>query len=169
MSLAEWPPYLALVELYQGQTDEAWRRLQASLAFCRDIKNPPMAKKTMAIAALIRLHQGALDEAEQFLRESLAGHHSDRWVKPELVDCLFTSMRLATARHQFTRAAELFGLAERLRGEIHHRLDQPLQPLVEAALEQVRTALGAVGFAAARERGQAVSLRDGFTRLVDYL
>jgi tetratricopeptide (TPR) repeat protein len=167
MSLAEWPPYLALVELYQGHTDEAWRLLQESLAFCKDIKNSPPAKKTMAIAALIRLQQRVLDDAEQFLRESLAGHRYDRWVKPELVDCLFTAMRLAAARQQFKRAAEIFGLAERLQAQIHHGLDQPVRPLVEAALEQVRNALGSVGFAAARKHGQALSLDDSFAQLLE--
>jgi hypothetical protein len=120
----------------------------------------------MAIAALISLQLGALDDAEQFLRESLAGHRYDRWVKPELVDCLFTSMRLAAARQQFKRAAAIFGLAERLRADIQHVLDQPLRPLVEAAREQVRNALGTVGFAAAREQGQALSLDEGFVQLL---
>jgi tetratricopeptide (TPR) repeat protein len=167
MSLAEWPPYLSLVELYQGHTDEAWRLLQESLAFCKDIKTSFLAKKTMALAALIRLQQGALDDAAQFLRESLVGHRYDRWVKPELVDCLFTAMRLAAARHQFKRAAAIFGLAERLQAEIHYLLDQPVRPLVAAAREQVRNALDPVVFAAARKQGQALSLGDDFAWLLE--
>jgi hypothetical protein len=76
-------------------------------------------------------------------------------------------MRLAAARQQFKRAAAIFGLADRLQAEIHYLLDQPVRPLVEAACEQVRDALGPVGFAAARKQGQALSLDDGFAQLLE--
>jgi hypothetical protein len=114
------------------------------------------------------LQRGAFDDAELFLRESLTGCQRDRWVKPELVDCLFTAMRLATARQQFQRAAVIFGLAERLRAEIHHVLDQPVRPLVEASLEQVRSALDPADFAAARECGHVLSFRDDIVRLLEH-
>ncbi len=61
----------------------------------------------------------------------------------------------------------IFGLAERLRTEIHHMLDQPVRPLGEAALERVRCELDPADFAAAWERGHALSLRDGIVQLLE--
>jgi hypothetical protein len=84
-----------------------------------------------------------------------------------LIDNLFTAACLATAQQHFERAAVIFGLAERLRVEIGHRLDAPMRPLVETALEQGRQSLDSKRFMVAWAQGQNLSLDAGLALILN--
>ncbi len=165
MGIADWQPYLALVKFYQGKVEEAWGLLQVCLAHA-DLQHMYLLRKAQAVAALVALAQGELDQAEVFLHASLVNFYRHHPIRPELVDCLFTAARLATARQQFARAVTLFGLTERVRVEIHHTLDAPMRPLVEAALATVHAALEPAVFAEAFSTGQQLSLTQAFASVI---
>jgi hypothetical protein len=86
-----------------------------------------------------------------------------------LVEFLFVAARLATAQHAYTHGAILFGLAEQIRVQIHCALDPPVRPLIAAALETVRAALGAEVFTEAYTTGQQLSLDEAYATILTSL
>ncbi len=160
LGLAECDMWLGLVRLYQGDSETAWQLLDESLRIWQDMESYSAQAKVLTCLAAVALARGNLIHAQQLLVEGLAYHALIRWVKPELVDCLFVAARLAAAQGEFTRAATLFGMGERLRVEIHHALDAPLRLQVETALKQVRTSLTEEQFAGAWQEGTRWTLDD---------
>lgn len=160
MGLATWQPLYAKLLLYEGDCAGALALAQASLAYCHIMGDTVALAKTSTVLAAAALQCGDLVAAEQYV--AAAGQHFAyaRYVRPELVDCLYIAARLAVAQESYLRAAALFGLAHRQHREIRHRLDAPMRPLVAAALQAVRCALPPSAFAEALHRGELVSLQE---------
>ena len=141
MSLTEWLPWLGIVMVYLGEIREGKRLLEESLELRRLI-NPhrirPVIHLGLAVAAL---EWGELADAEHWVAEALRGYCGAAWVRPELVDCLLIAARLAVRRQNWESAAEIMGIAERLRRGIRHALDAPLRPVWVEVLRSIRTNL----------------------------
>ncbi len=166
MSLATWQPLYAKLLLYVGDCDGALQLARESLAFCHTMQDAVSLAKATTVLAAAALQCGDLPAATQALATAQQHFTYARFVRPELVDCLYIAARLAAAEQRYPQAAELFGLAHRLRDEIHHRLDAPMRPLVDGALEEVRRALASGAFAEAWRRGEQLSSQDVLALLV---
>jgi hypothetical protein len=116
--------------------------------------------------AEMALWEGEFDQAEQWLAQSVVHHVHPRWIRIELVDCLWVATRLATAQKQYRRAATLFGLAEQVGSQIGYVLVGPVRVQVDTALAIVRKALGAELFAKAFTLGQQFSLNEAFATIL---
>jgi predicted ATPase/DNA-binding SARP family transcriptional activator len=166
LGLADWQPRLGIVTLYAGDVKEARRLLTESLSLCIGLKGDLVLARVYTYLAEMALWEGELDQAEQYLAQSVMDHAHPRWIRIELVECVWVAARLATAQQQFVRAATLFGLAEQLRRQTRYELLEPVRSLVDAALATVRQALGAEHFAEAFTAGQQLSLEKAFATLL---
>jgi hypothetical protein len=106
------------------------------------------------------------EQAAQWLAQGLIHHANPRWVRTELVDCLWIAARLATAQQHYLRAATLFGLAQQISSRIRYELVGPVRPLVDAALANVRIALDPALFDEAFTTGHKLLLEDAFATIL---
>jgi len=166
LGLIDWLPRLGVVTLYGGDAAEAQRLLHESLHLSRTINSPMYLAWNFTYLAETALWQGDLDQAAHWLAQALAHHANPRWIRTELVDCLWIAARLATAQQQYPRAATLFGLAEQVGSRIRYVPAGPVRPLNEAALTTVQAALEPTIFAEAFAAGQAMTLVEAFATLL---
>lgn len=164
--LAYWLPWLGRTHHYLGQVESAWQRLTEARHLAQTIAYYPILPNMETGLAAIALQRHDLLLAQQMLAAAFVGLSKARWVTGDLVEALLTLMRLTAAKQQFTQAATLWGLAARLQGEIHHRLDAPLRPVVDAAQATVRAALAPVAFAEAFAFGEQMTLDEAFATLL---
>ncbi len=158
MSLTEWLPWLGIVMVYQDELREGRRMLEESLELRRLI-NPHRIRPVIHLGlALAALESGELADAEHWVAEALRGYMRGSWVRPELVDCLLVAARLAVRRQYWESAAEIMGMAEKLRAGIRHALDAPLRPVWIDVLRAIRMNLPPELYMAAWERGHNLSL-----------
>ena len=167
LGLIDLLPRLGVVTLYGGDAAEAQRLLHESLHFSRTISSPMYLAWNFTYLAETALWLGDLDQAAYWLAQALAHHANPRWIRTELVDCLWIAARLATAQKQYQRAATLFGLAEQVGGRIGYAPAGPVRPLNDAALVTVREVLSEAVFAAAFATGQQRTLEEAFTTMLD--
>ena len=160
-----WQPLLGLVTLYRGDASGARTLLADSLGLCAALKPNLSAARICAYLADAALLDSKHDEAEQWLRQSLEWYAEPHRIFIYDVERIFVAARLATAKGQYRRAAELFGLAEQAHGRVHHVRLGPQQALAEIALATVRQALEPLEFATAFTAGKQLSLDVISTRL----
>ena len=166
MTLSNWQPLLGIATLYCGDAAEAERILHASVHHSRDMKNAFVLARSYTYLAEAAVWQGELDKATHWLTHAWRYHVNPRWIKSDLVDCLWVAARLATARQAYVRAATLFGLAEQVSRRIRYPLVEPVQSLVNAALATVQAALEPAAFAEAFAVGQQMALPEAYTTLL---
>jgi predicted ATPase/DNA-binding SARP family transcriptional activator len=166
LGLADWQPRLGIVTLYAGDVTEARRLLTESLSLCMGLKGDLVLARVYTYLAELALWEGKLDQAEQWLAQSVVDHAHPRWIRIELVECVWLAARLATAQQQFLRAATLFGLAEQLHRHTRYELLGPVRSLVEAALATVQAALDPAVFAATFSTGEQLSLEEAFATIL---
>lgn len=165
MTLSNWQPLLGITTLYCGETAEAEHILLASLHLARDQKNDFVLARVYTYLAETALWQGDLNKVTHWLTHAFVHHANPRWIKSDLVDCLWVAARLATVQQQYYRSATLFGLAAQVRSRIGYPLVEPTRPLVDAALATVQAALEPAAFAAAFAAGQQMTLAEAFVAL----
>ena len=165
MGLLDWLPRLAVVMLYGGDVAEARRLLDESLRICLTVNSAMYLAWNYTYLAETALWQGDHDQAAQWLAQALTYHANPRWVRTELVDCLWVAARLATAQQQYQRAATLFGLVEQVGQRIRYAPVEPVQSLVNAALATVQAALEPAAFAEAFAAGQQMTLAEASVTL----
>jgi len=163
--LGESQSVLGLVTLYGGNVPEARRLLEESLRLCLDLNDGWFLGRVCTYLAETALWEGELKEAERWLAQSLAYHANPRWIRMDQIERLFVAARLATAQGTYQRAAALFGLAERVRGQIRYELAGPARLLADTALATVRAALDPALFAEAFTAGQQLSLEEAFAAI----
>ncbi len=166
MTLSNWQPLLGITTLYCGDTAEAQRILSASVHRSLDMKNTFVLARSYTYLAEAAMWQGDLDNVTHWLTHAWRYHVNPRWIKSDLVDCLWVTARLATARQAYVRAATLFGLAEQISQRIRYPLVEPVQSLVNAALATVQAALEPAAFAEAFAAGQQMALDEAFAMLL---
>lgn len=164
--LAYWLPWLARTKFYLGETEAAWQLFNQAQQMCLDISYYPILPNIATGLAIIALHRADFNQAEQMIGEALAGFAKARWLTAELIEGWLTMARLATLRQHFTRAATFFGLVSRLQTELHHAIDAPMRPLIDAALAMAQTALDPTVFAEAFATGQQMSLEEAFATIL---
>lgn len=152
-----------MVTLYGGDTAEAQRLLQESLHISRTINSPMYLAWSYTYLAETALWQGDHDQAAHWLTQALIHHANPRWIRTELVDCLWVAARLATAQQQQRCAATLFGLAEQVGSRIGYAPVGPMRPLIDAAMVTVQAALEPAVFDEAFAAGQQMALEEAFT------
>jgi predicted ATPase/DNA-binding SARP family transcriptional activator len=165
MGLLDWLPRLGVVLLYRGDVDAAQRLLHESLHLSQRITSAMYLAWSYTYLAETALWQGDLDQAAHWLAQALTHHANPRWIRTELVDCLWVTARLATAQQQYRRAATLFGLAEQVGSRIHYVSAPPVRPLIDAALTTVQTALEPAVFVEAFAAGRAMRFEEAQTIL----
>ena len=146
---------LALRLIYRGCGDIQFRRSHGINRWLINLST--MAREEIAL------------KATHWLTHAWRYHVNPRWIKSDLVDCLWVAARLATARQAYVRAATLFGLAEQVSRRIRYPLVEPVQSLVNAALATVQTALEPAAFAEAFAAGQQMALADVFATILSSL
>ncbi|MEZ4869376.1 MAG: BTAD domain-containing putative transcriptional regulator [Caldilineaceae bacterium] len=166
MTLSNWQPLLGITTLYCGDTAEAQRILSASVHRSRDMKNAFVLARSYTYLAEAAMWQGDLDNVTHWLTHAWRHHANPRWIKSDLVDCLWVTARLATAQQAYIRAATLFGLAEQVSQRIRYPLAEPVQSMVNAALATVQTALEPAVFAEAFATGQQMTLAEAFATIL---
>ncbi len=166
LGLIDWLPRLGVVTLYGGDAAEAERLLHESLHLSRTINSPMYLAWNYTYLAETALWQGGLDQAAKWLAQALLYHANPRWVRTELVDCLWVAARLAAALQQYQRAATLFGLAEQVGRRIHYVPSGPVRPLIDAAQVTVQAALATSVFTEAFTAGQQMTLEKAFATLL---
>lgn len=166
MGLLDWLPRLGVVLLYRGDVDTAQRLLHESLHLSQTTTSAMYLAWSYTYLAETALWQGDLDQAADWLAQALTYHANPRWLRTELVDCLWVAVRLATAQQQYRRAATLFGLAEQVGSPIRYVSAPPVRPLIAAALATVQAALEPAAFAEAFAAGQQMTLEEAFTTLL---
>ena len=112
------------------------------------------------------LWQGDLDQAAHWLAQALVHHANPRWIRTELVDCLWGAAWLATTQQQYQRAATRFGLADQVGKGIGYVPIGPVRSLNEAALATVQNALEPAAFAEAFAAGQQMTLEEAFATIL---
>lgn len=166
LGLIDWLPRLGVVTLYEGDAAEAQRLLHESLHLSRTINSLMYLAWNFTYLAETALWQGDLDQAAHWLAQAVAHHANPRWIRTELVDCLWIAARVVTAQRQHQRAATLFGLAEQVGSRIGYAPAGPVRPLNKAAQVTVREALSEASFAEAFATGQQMTLEGAFTTLL---
>jgi predicted ATPase/DNA-binding XRE family transcriptional regulator len=161
-----WQPLLGLVTLYRGDASGARTLLADSLSLCAALKPNLSAARICTYLADTALWDSKLDEAEQWLGQSLEWYAEPYRISIYDAERIFVAARLATAKGQYRRAAELFGLAEQAHDRVHHVRLGPQQALAEIALKAVRQALEPLEFATAFAAGKQLSMAVLSTRLV---
>lgn len=166
--LVDWQPLLGLVTLYNGDAVEARRLLSDSLRLCIELKDKGLLARTCAYLAEAALWEGELDQAREWLAQSLenSADSRGRGIITHQVVRLFVAARLATAQHQYTRAAILFGLTGQAHSRIQAAIAGPIRALADEALAIVREALGAGRFEEAFAMGQQLSLDEAFDTML---
>ncbi len=101
--------------------------------------------------------QGDTAAAYSCWRESLALCREMGDLKG-FIETLEAVANFAAAQRRFERAARLFGATERLRETMEHPLPSGEQAEFARSPEVIRDGLGAEAFAAAWEKGRALSL-----------
>jgi len=166
MGLLDWLPRLAVVMLYSGDVAEARRLLDESLRISLMVNSAMYLAWSYTYLAETALWQGEHDQAAQWLAQALTYHANPRWVRTELVDCLWVAARLATAQQQYQRAATLFGLVEQVGQRIRYAPVEPVRSMVNAALATVQAALEPAVFTEAFAAGQQMALPEAYTTLL---
>lgn len=166
LALANWQPQLGIATLYAGDVTEAHRLLAESLSLCIGIKGDLVLARVYTYLAELALWEGKLDQAEQWLAQSVTHHAHPRWIRIELVECVWTAARLVVAQSRFAQAATLFGLAEAVRLRVRYPAQGPHWEVVAAAQETTRAALGEAAFAEAFAAGQGMMLAEALAALV---
>nr|WP_237418231.1 BTAD domain-containing putative transcriptional regulator [Actinomadura rayongensis] len=147
--------WLGVLALRLGRRDEARARFAAAEAAAARLTGPPQFHATvLTSAALLDLADGdgaaARDRCDRAVRAAVAALDY-----PVLAHALGGAAALALHDGDAVRAAELLGTAEALRGGPDLALAD-----VTAVDTAVRAALGEPAFAAARDRGRAVTFAD---------
>lgn len=166
MGLLDWLPRLGVVTLYSGNVDLARQLLHESLQLSRTITSAMYLAWSYTYLAETALWQGEHDQAAQWLAQALTYHANPRWVRTELVDCLWVAARLATAQQQYQRAATLFGLVAQVGQRIRYAPVAPVRSLVNAALATVQAALEPAAFAEAFATGQQMTPEQAFATIL---
>lgn len=166
LGLGDWQPRLGIITLYYGNAAEAHRLLIESLNLCIHLKSDELLARIYGYLAEVALWEGALDQAAQWLAQSVVYQANIHWLTIEFADFLWVAARLATAQQHYRRAATLFGLAEQISSQVHYPLNEPMRPLVDAALATVREALDPATFADAFATGQQLPLNEAFTTIL---
>ncbi len=167
MGRLDWLPRLGVVTLYSGNVDLAQQLLHESLQLSRTITSAMYLAWSYTYLAETALWQGDHDQAAQWLAQALTYHANPRWVRTELVDCLWVAARLATAQQQYQHAATFFGLVAQVGQRIRYAPVAPVRSLVNAALATVQAALEPAVFAEAFTAGQAMSLAEAFSLMLE--
>ena len=165
MGLLDWLPRLGVVLLYRGNVVEAQRLLHESLHLSQTTTSAMYLAWSYTYLAETALWQGDLDQVAYWLAQALTNHANPRWIRTELVDCLWVAARLATAQQHYRCAATLFGLAEQVGSRIGYVPAGPVRPLNDAAQVTVREALRKATFAEAFAAGQQMTLGEAFAAL----
>lgn len=158
-----WQHQLGLVTLYSGDVSGARTLLTEGLGLVADLKPNPMAARICTYLADTSLWESRIEEAGQWLRQSLEWYADPHRTFIHDVERIFVAARLAMAKGEYLRAAELFGLAEKAHGCVHHVRLGPHQARADAALASARQALDHQKFATAFAAGKELSLDEMFT------
>lgn len=166
MGLATWQPLYARLLLYEGDCESALQLARDSLAYCHLLHDSVALAKATTVLAAAGLQCGDFAEAERCVLAAGQYFTHGRYLRPELVDCVYVAARLAAAQQRYPRSAALFGLARRLRRELQHRLDAPLRPQVAAALAAVRCAMSLPAFGEAFHSGEQLPVQEAYKELI---
>ena len=152
--------------LYRGDVPAARLLLTESLSICIELKDRGLLARVCTDLAEISLWEGELDQAGYWLAQSL-GYHADlQRITLYEVARLFVAARLATVQQKYSRAATIFGLADRAHSRLHDAIAGPLRTLADAALAAVQAALDPTSFAEAFAAGQQLALDEAFATLL---
>ncbi|HET8659100.1 MAG TPA: BTAD domain-containing putative transcriptional regulator [Micromonosporaceae bacterium] len=149
----------AAVALYRGQPWVASRVAGAALTRFTALDVKEGIAWTLNILGLVALHERRAAEAVATLRASLEVHLAvgDRWRQASLLEALAAAL---LAGGQPARAAELYGLASRLRATLGTPVPAVELPTWRATQARLRSVLSADGWHAARARGAAADVPD---------
>lgn len=114
-----------MVTLYGGDAP-AQRLLHESLRFSRTINSPMYLAWNFTYLAETAFWQEDLDQAAHWLAQAVAHHANPRWIRTELVDCLWVAARLA---------------AEQVGNQIRYAPAGPVRTLIDAVQVTVQAAL----------------------------
>ncbi|MEZ4869384.1 MAG: hypothetical protein R3C14_49130 [Caldilineaceae bacterium] len=142
------------------------RLLHESLELSRTTTSAMYLAWSYTYLAETALWQRDLDQAGHWLALALTHHANQRWIRTELVDCLWVAARLAAAQQQHHHAATRFGLAEQVGRGIGYVPAGPVRPLNDAALATVQVALEPAAFTEAFAAGQRMTLEGAFVMMV---
>ena len=160
---------LGVTYLYSGDAAEARRLLMESLRRCREQRNTSLVARVCTLLADTALWEEETEEAELWFAESLAYDAPPRSFTVFQVEQAFVAARLATARHDYARAATLFGLADQISSKLNYTYAGPMRAQIDVALTSVRAAMEPADFATAMSIGQQRSPEESFaTILVSY-
>ncbi|MEZ4617353.1 MAG: tetratricopeptide repeat protein [Caldilineaceae bacterium] len=123
---------MGVVLLYSGFVDEAQRLLHESLQLSRTTTSAMYLAWSYTYLAEAALWQGDLGQAAYWLAQALTYHANPRWLRTELVDCLWVAARLVAAQQQYRRAATSLGWPNRSAAVFGIR-HGPMRPLNDAA------------------------------------
>jgi predicted ATPase/DNA-binding NarL/FixJ family response regulator len=130
-----------------------YARMLTVLEELGDRRGVALARCGLADAALAA---GAYGAAQEHLVASLANQHAQR--NPiTLPRGLETAARLAAAVHEPERAISLYAAAQNIRASMSIPIPAAQQPALAAMTAQVEQLLAAEAFAAAQDRGRALS------------
>ncbi len=142
---------------YQGVGERATVLLNEALAIKRKLGDLASVGVTLRYQAKLAQDQGEWARATARYQESLALSRSvgSQW---EIAACLEGLGGVAAGQNRAERAARLWGRAETLRGQLGAPLPLADRAWYEVAVAHSRAVVGEVAFAAAWEKGRAMSL-----------
>ncbi|HET8682781.1 MAG TPA: BTAD domain-containing putative transcriptional regulator [Micromonosporaceae bacterium] len=151
--------HLAAVALYRGEPSVASRVAGAALTRFTALDVKEGIAWTLNILGLVALHERRAVEAVATLRASLEVHLAvgDQWRQASLLEALAAAL---LAGGEPTQAAELCGLAGRLRTALGTPVPAVELPAWRATQARLRSVLSADGWHAARARGAAACVPD---------
>ena len=161
-----WQPLLAIVVLYQGDRQEAHRRLQENLRLCLELKDKGFLARVSLYQAEVALWEGEVEQAEQQLQASLRYHNDPHKIAINQVELLLIAARIATAQRHYQRAALFFGQVREISGRLDYIYAGPMRALADAALATVRGKLDPPVFAEAFVAGQQMTLAEAFATIL---
>ena len=149
--------HLGRIALYAGEKERARTLLAESLTLARSSGGKSAVAYALYCSGQLALGEYQYEQAEAFFAESLTLHESmqSKWM---ICKCLEAFAWLKSGQHQPAKAACLFGAAESLRLSIRTRLPPADLADHHRHLKIARKQLDEATWAAAWEKGKAMSL-----------
>jgi hypothetical protein len=141
--------------------------LSESWCLCIELKNKFFLARVCTNLAELALWEGAVAQAEYWLAQSLDYQADPHRITMFQITRIFVVARVATAQHQYLRAATLFGLADQVHSQINYAIAGPMRALADAAQATVQAALDPVVFAEAFITGQQMSLEQAIAEALN--
>lgn len=154
---------LSIAIAYQDNLTHALQLLEDHLRLVDDLDDVSTSAWFQFAIGSFKVLQGSLEEAADHLKNSLLLYRQINHIH-FIGNCLIACGALANGRHQYLRAAQIFGAREAIHESIGTHLDPGLKRLYTSQVTQTRAMLDEATLASAWAEGRTMTMEQA----IDY-